>query len=502
MRQLLRVSCILAIAVAATAGASGARKAPTVRASTGPLNTGIQYYDLGSSAANQIEVKRIRAAGAGVIRIPLYWSWVAPSGSEPPAGFQPRDPADPNYDWQNFDAQIQMVSAAGLEPMVMILSAPEWAEGAPGSYPAPPGTYKPSPTALADFAAAAATRYSGSFEGLPRVRYWEVWNEPNLFTYLSPQTVNGTPDWYRLMLNAAADALHAVHSDNVVIGGDTAPYGNPSGMGTAPLVFMEKVLCISEKTVRSANEDHPGEIVYQSACKTKTKFDVWSHHPYTEGGPTIQAKVHGNVSLGDMGDMRAVLDAAIRAGHVVSTQQIRFWVTEFSWTSNPPDPKGVPAALEARWVSQALYQMWSDGVSRFVWYAFRDEPSSRSCFHAGLYYANSAGIASDLPKPALRAFRFPFVALTEPKNKVFLWGRTATSTAGNVLIERKSGGKWKRVKTLTANRYGIFTARISRPAKTTYLRARLSDNSDQSVAFSLIAPKNPWKGSVWGSGGC
>jgi hypothetical protein len=499
MRQLIRASCILAIVVATTAGASGARKATIVGTATGPLYTGIWYHDVGSSATNQIQAQRMRAAGARIARMYLYWSSVAPSGPEPPTGFQPRDPADPNYDWQNFDAQIQTVSAAGLEPMVQIQSAPEWAEGSPGSYPAPAGTYKPSPTALADFATAAAERYSGSFEGFPRVRYWEPWNEPNLFTYLSPQTVNSTPAWYRLMLNAAADALHAVHSDNVVIGGDTAPYGLSGGMGTAPLVFMEKVLCISEKTVRSANEEHPGEIVYQSACKTKTKFDVWSHHPYTEGGPTIRAKVHGNVSLGDMGDMRAVLNTAIRAGHVVSTQQIRFWVTEFSWDSNPPDPKAVPVALEARWVSEALYRTWANGVSLFVWNDIRDQPFPQSYAQWGLYYADPGGIASDLPKPALRAFRFPFVALTKPKNKVFLWGRTPTSTAGNVLIERKSGGKWKRVKTLTANRYGIFTARISKPAKTTYLRARLSDNSDQSVAFSLFTPKNPWTGCVWGS---
>ena len=501
MRQLTRASCILAIAVAATAGASGARKAPTVKAATGPLYTGIWYHDLDSSAANQIGAQRIRGAGARIARVYLYWSSVAPSGPEPPAGFQPRDPADPNYRWQSFDAQIRLISAAGLQPMVQILYAPEWAEGSsPGANPA--GTFKPSPTALADFAAAAANRYSGSFEGLPRVRYWETWNEPNLDLYLSPQTINDkafTPAWYRSMLNAAADALHAVHSNNVVIGGETAPFGVSAGLpGTSPLVFMEKVLCISEKTVVDKTTKKV-TIVYQSACKTKTKFDVWSHHPYTEGGPTTRAKVHGNVSLGDMGDMRAVLNAAIRAGHVVSTQQIRFWATEFSWPSNPPDPAGVPAALEERWVSEALYRMWADGMSLLVWNNIRDEPGASLGCSSGLYYANSARIASDRPKPALRAFRFPFVALTEPKNQVFLWGRTPTSKKATALIERKSGSKWKRVKKLSANRYGIFKISIPKPANTVYLRARLSDGSDQSAAFSLKTPKNPWKGFVWGS---
>ena len=506
MRQLIRASCILAIAVAATTGASGARKAPTVRASTGPLNTGIQYYDLGSSAANQIEAERIRAAGAIIVRVPLYWSSVAPSGSEPPAGFQPRDPADPNYQWQNLDAKIQTLSAAGLQPMVLILSAPEWAEdGAPGNYPA--GTYKPRPTALADFAAAAAERYSGSFEGLPRVRYWEAWNEPNLSSYLSPQVENGelfTPSWYRSMLNGASDAIHSVHADNVVIAGDTSPFGVVNAIGGAmmPLVFMEKVLCVAEKKIKD-RKTGTVTIAYKSTCKAKAKFDVWSHHPYTEGGPTSKAEVHDNASLGDMGEVRAVLNTAIKANHVVSNGKVRLWVTEFAWDSNPPDPKGVPAALEARWVSEAFYRMWANGVSLFVWLQLRDEPYPSSYFQSGLYYANPAGIASDRPKPALRSFRFPFVALSQVwkgKKAVFVWGRTPTSKAAIVLIERKTAGKWKPVKTLRANRYGIFKLRImALPKKTAYMRARLSDGSDVSNPFALKAPKKSWKGCVFGT---
>ena len=102
----------------------------------------------------------------------------------------------------------------------------------------------------------------------------------------------------------------------------------------------------------------------------------------------------------------------------------------------------------------------------------------------------------------LRAFRFPFVALSQTskgKSTVLLWGRTPTSSADSVLIERKSGSKWKRVKKLSANRYGIFKISIPKPATTVYLRARLADGSDQSAAFSLKTPKNPWKGFVWGS---
>jgi hypothetical protein len=505
MRQLLRASCILAIAAAATAGASGARKAVTIGAATGPLRTGIWYHGLESSAANQTEAERIRAAGARIARVYLYWSLVAPTGPEPPAGFQPRDPADPNYHWQSFDTQIQTLSAAGLEPMVQILSAPEWAEGSSsGTYAA--GTYKPSPTALADFAAAAAERYSGSFEDRPRVRYWEPWNEPNLNLYLSPQVESGqrlTPGLYRSMLNAAADAIHAVHDDNIVIAGETAPFGDfePDSSRTPPLYFLERVVCIKKKRVTN-KKTHKVTTVYRSACKQRAKFDVWAHHPYTQGGPTLKASLHGNVSLGNLGEMRAVLNAAIRAGHVVSTQRIRFWVTEFSWDSSPPDPKGVPASLEARWVSEALYRVWANGVSLLAWADIRDQPFPISWYQWGLYYADPAGIASDRPKPALRAFRFPFVALPQGKKKttVYLWGRTPTSKKATVLIERKTRGKWVLVKRLRANGYGIFKARIAKPPKkTTYMRAQLASRRDVSVAFALKAPKKSWTGCIFGT---
>lgn len=504
MRQLIRASCILALAVATTAGASGATKAPIVRVATGPLDTGIWYHNLSSDATSPVEAARMRAAGAQIARVLVYWSSVAPTGSEHPTGFQPRNPADPNYRWQKLDVQIQTLSAAGLEPMLQILSAPEWAEGGSrGQFAA--GTFKPSSAALADFLSAAAKRYNGSFESLPRVRYWEVWNEPNLSTYLSPQ-IEGKGKSpaalrYRVMLNAAYDAIHAVHTDNVVIGGETSPYGDPytNIWRTPPLDFLERLVCIKERRVVDKRTGKV-KILFLSKCKSRTKFDVWAQHPYTGGGPTKKADMYGNVSLGNLGEMRDVLNAAIRAGHIVSRQRVRFWITEFSWDSKPPDPKGVPVALEARWVSEALYRAWANGVSLFVWNGIRDDPFPRYYSQWGLYYSDPAGIAADRPKPALRSFRFPFVALPRGKAKatVYLWGRTPSGKSSTVLIERKSGGKWTRVTKLTANRNGIFKATIRKQA-TTALRARLADNSDVSNPFALKAPKKGWTGCAFGT---
>ena len=37
------------------------------------------------------------------------------------------------------------------------------------------------------FARAISSRYSGRFDGYPFVRFWSVWNEPNLTRFLAPQ---------------------------------------------------------------------------------------------------------------------------------------------------------------------------------------------------------------------------------------------------------------------------------------------------------------------------
>ena len=131
-------------------------------------------------------------------------------GSERAAAFRPRDPGDSMYNWAWTDAQVRDAVSRGFVPFIYVQTAPAWAESdSCGSWGI--GSCRPSPRSLADFMGAAARRYGGGFGGLPRVRYWQIWNEPNLLAYLRPQ-VDGShrplsPDFYRLMVNAAADAI-------------------------------------------------------------------------------------------------------------------------------------------------------------------------------------------------------------------------------------------------------------------------------------------------------
>jgi hypothetical protein len=450
---------------------------PATASASHPLVTALDPEGPYAGADATLVSQRTRDAGAGAIRLLLNWKEVAPSS--PPPGFDPSNPADPAYNWSTFEGEVKPAAAAGLQVLVVIRSAPAWAEGS-GSGRS--GTVRPDPVQFARFAHAAAVRYGGSFQGLPRIRYWQMWNEPNHFGFLNPQLENGQlvgPDTYRLLVNAFADAVHAVHPDNMVIAGGLAPFHN-DGAGqivTAPLAFMRSLLCMS-------GGSHP-----KPTCNTRVKFDIWSHHPYTSGSPTHHAAAAGDVSIPELPRMRTLLRAAIRAGHVVSSYKVRFWVTEFSWDTNPPDPGGVPLALHARWVSEALFRMWKAGVSLVTWFKLRDDaangrPHSDS-FESGLYFRCQT-LSCDRPKPALQAFRFPFVAFRNGR-RVYFWGRTPSGKRGRVIVEQAVGKRWKRLAQMRTDRYGIFSRRV-RTSRKGRLRARLAGGGTQARPFSLRRP--------------
>jgi hypothetical protein len=335
--------------------------------------------------------------------------------------------------------------------------------------------FKPDPAKLAAFAKAAARRYSGRFDTLPHVSYWQLWNEPNLAVQLRPQFVGSTlysPAWYRRMLNAFAAAVHGVDPANVVIAGGTAPFTTRAGKrpswGPGPLLFLRKVLCLS-------NELNP-------TCSQKAHFDIWAHHPYTSGGPDHHANIVDDVSVADLPRMKAVLDAGVRTGQIVSHRKLRFWVTEFSWDTNPPDPNAMPLALQTRWVSEALYKMRQAGVTLVTWFSLDDQPRAGSPYQSGLYFHNGKA------KPTLRAFRFPFVAFRGQDGHVEVWGRTPAGKRGIVVIEQRSGATWKRLGSLSTNAFGIFSGRYA-STDPGWVRAELTKPwRDVSNAFSLVEP--------------
>ena len=466
--MLIRAVLAAAVAVALAFPAAAAS------AASHPLTMGIV-------SAPQIEgpeasVASARMHKAGITTINNWISWLGVAPRHEPAHWDPENPNDPNYDWSRVDASIKAIVAAGFQPMIGIRDAPVWARVAP-SVPQSP----PEASAYGQFVRAAAERYSGKYHGRPRVRVWKVWNEPNLGLYLWPQFDSTgkftSPDVYRGMLNAAAKSIHAVHRDNLVVAGETSPFRDPTpqvlklDQDWGPLKFMRRLLCIDDQG--------------RPTCKNTAEFDVWSTHPYTSGSPTHHAVLPYDVSIADLPKMRATLQAAVRAGHVKSAAPVRFWATEFSWDSNPPDLCAAPMALLVRWVPEAVYRMWASGIDLIGWFKLMDDPVTTSYFQSGLFF-RGATFRQAKPKPFLEGFRFPFVALRRGKG-VYVWAHTPVGKPGEVVVQQTFRGGWKRVASLQADRYGIVQA-VLNVKRVGQFRAILA-SGEKSLAFSMSVPR-------------
>jgi hypothetical protein len=445
--RLYALAAVVLCALAVPAGA--AAQGLTIGFSADPALTG------NAPSADAVWIPRAVAEGASIVRVNLTWSLVAPRVR--PAGFTPADPASPGYDWSTVDATVRALAAHGLQVLLNITNAPTWAEGAAPPPDASPGSWRPDPAQFASFATAAALRYDGSFADpiqagafLPRVRYWQPWNEPNLSLYLSPQWTQSGNGWapaspviYRQLLNAFYRAVKRVSASNFVVTAGTAPYGDqPGGERMPPVAFDRTLFCLRDDARLTP-----------LSCPDPPHLDALSHHPYGIEGPLWHALNPDDAAVPDIYKIAHVLHAAEHAGHVAPAGPKQLWATEISWDSSPPDPDGVPIDEQARWLEQALYVLWRQGVDTVLWLQIVDAPpipSYGATYQAGLYELTGTA------KPAAVAYRFPFVTRRLSRGHIQAWGRAPRG--GRIAIEELRHGRWAVIRRLAVRSGQVFQA--------------------------------------------
>ncbi len=425
----------------------------------------------------QLALTRIRQAGAGIVRIPVDWRTIV--DAEPPAGSDLEDPASPAYHFGVLDAAVQSAVANGLQVLLVVSHAPAFAEAPDRWIYAFPGSWAPSPLALEAFAAALARRYDGSFPDpsspgstLGAVRLFQAWNEPNLAHYLEPQWIVEGGHWsafspvlYRQLLNGFYAGVHSVAPEDEVISAGVAPNGDPVGVGRmAPLPFLRALLCLTRTAL--------------STCTERAHFDVLAFHPLSVGNPDQTAGPSLDVSIADAAKIADLLEEAQRRGTILPAGSKPMWVTELNWESDPPAPGGVPAALQAAWVSRALHRLWVAGVTLVDWQFLVDPyPSLQLATQtggiveisrpAGLYQAGAGGELSRAhPKQFLQGFSLPFDPLRLDRAHVRVW---ALLRAPGQLVElqrwmlqrrgprvRAHARAWRTIAYIHANDHAIL----------------------------------------------
>lgn len=445
------------LVVLAVAGLALAAHAPGAMAQPPGLMLGVTDDSFLSpdSALREEWMTKSQSARANLVLLGANWSATAPSTR--PAGFDPADPADPAYNWEALDGAVRGASSRGMQPVLTVDFAPAWAEGPnrPSFTKALPGTWAPSPKQLGLFTRALARRYSGHFTDpdgpgagpLPHVRYFEIWAEENLDDHLTPLWKGkalAAPIHYRKMLNAAYEAIHSVNRGAKVIVGGLSPYGDARPGGRIPPVwFWRSLLCLKGSALRTVG------------CPDPAHFDIVAHNPINVGGPGRSALSPLDVSTPDIGRVTSIVRRAVQVGRALPAKPKPFWATEIWWDSKPPDPDGVPAHRHARFVTKAIYSLWKQGASAVIWWYIRDQSHAtgfNGTQQSGLFLRNGR------PKPAYRAFRFPFISGRDSRGGIFVWGKAPAP--GPVVVERASGGGWAPLTRLRAGQNQVFQGRI------------------------------------------
>jgi hypothetical protein len=330
--------------------------------------------------------------GPDVVRYTLRWDRIA--RKRPRLATNPKDKA---YDWSRPDAVLRGLRKHHIGALVTLYGAPKWANRrhAPNFMPR-------SKWALASFAVAAAKRY-------PWVRMWEVWNEPNLRTFLRP---NSPRLYVTRLLNPTYAALHHVRRGIRVGGGATSPRRTPSGMGPVP--FM-----------RGMSAAH-------------ARLDAYSHHPYPVSRLETPSRANCRYCTGIL-TLARLPDLLKEVRRDFGRKRI--WLTEYGYQTNPPDRwLGVSRALQALYIAQAAYLAFrSPDVDLLIQFMVRDERSIGR-WQSGLFTVGG------VQKPAFNAFAIPLVQLSRVGTRTVLWGQVRPGLGHQkYILQRAVHGRWRTV---------------------------------------------------------
>lgn len=314
----------------------------------------------------------VKSTRAKVARFDILWSLVAPT---PPA--KPTDPNDPAYDWTRVDQVLIGFDQAGITPIVSTYSTPKWAVA--GRNIRVKTEYNPNAPrsrAFADFMRAVATRYSGTFTTtvggaqttLPRVRHFEIWNEPNLKGFFS---VNGSSKIgaYKTLVKQAYTQIKAANRASIVIAGVGGPRSSPGNGNFGAKTWMEGL--VDDRSV---------------------KFDAYSQHIYPSRGPKFSSPSYDKAfpTWNSLEEIFEILDRK-RKG-------MKLYVTEAGYTTGSTEFRTVKVtpSQQNTYLKQLfnLPDVKSPRVAAVVWFNLEDNRN----WPGGLLRANSS------KKPSYNSF--------------------------------------------------------------------------------------------------
>jgi hypothetical protein len=526
MRAALRRLLTLAVLICVALGSAGAM-ALADSTQTSILQDDQLLVDSSSQTVLSTLI-RLQRLGVETVRVNLEWASVAPGAHSrtAPDGFGPgeaqaSDPASyPARAWAPYDRVAELAPLFGIGVQFNLTSpGPLWAMGRGAPTVRASTHWKPSAADFSEFVAAVGARYSGSYNGLPAVTDWSIWNEPNQPGWLAPQwlkvghrTVPESPRYYRSLVNAAYGALaatgHSVGTNTILIG-ETAPEGRDSGgfyTPMTPIPFLRTLYCVGAR-------DTPlrGQAARAVGCPVSGRastfatldaglFDAtgFAHHPYDFfQTPSYSYRDPNLVPLSDISRLETFLNRTFRAYGV--HRQIPLYFTEYGYETKPPDPHQVVSlAQQAAYLNQADYLSYVNPRVRSVAQFLLADSAPNPLYHPGQYdywdtFQTGLTFLSGRPKPSYGAYRMPiWLPRPDPRagTPVKVWGQVRPADRGSsqsVEVQWTSGhGGWRTLEVAhTVAQTGYFITDVRLPG-TGAVRSRWSGSVGASASHDAL----------------
>ncbi|MHB1131303.1 MAG: hypothetical protein ACYC4L_02830 [Chloroflexota bacterium] len=285
--------------------------APVVHTSGNPFGLNTFLYQEVEEAKIRRSLDIIRAAGIGLIREQVPWQEFERGRK---GNFW--DERWQRESWHNLDRLVGLVEEYGLELIARVDYPPDWALAAGTQWHASP------PARLddyGDFVHALASRYRG------RIKYYQVWNEPNLTIEWGMRPVNAAE--YVALLRAAYPRIKEADPEAVVIAAALAPTIEMGPQNLSDLEYLRQM--------------------YEAGGREF--FDIVSVNPYgLRSGPDDRRFTSQDSNFSRPIQAREIM---VRFGDTSKP----IWASETGWNALPPEYPRPPAYGRTTLTQQSAY---------------------------------------------------------------------------------------------------------------------------------------------------
>jgi hypothetical protein len=289
-----------------------------------PFGYGIQADPRGNTSGN---VGAIKALGFNWVKFQMPWKDAEPS----PGG----------YSWGLWDEIIGAYNANGIQVMLSIPKAPDWARpaGDDRSVEGPPQ----DPVKYAEFVGRVADRYRGKAQAI------EVWNEQNLW-YEAGGRGRINPGAYVQLLQAAYTGIKSVNQDMIVISGALTPAGDVGDLAVDDINYLNQMYGNGAKGYFDALGAHPSG--YNCPALADWQTVTPEEAGADPGHGTFSNRHHSWCFRGTMEGYRNVMVANGDGAKAIAP-------TEFGWAVSGNPQAGYEYARDntpqeqAQWITQA-----------------------------------------------------------------------------------------------------------------------------------------------------